>query len=124
MSGNERRSSRRTKKQVVFQFAAIGEDGRRAGPAHGLLLDYSFAGIRFVTAEQLGKNTALHIELEFAGLGKDGEEWRSAWGAGEEERLAVIGSVMWCQEAADRTGQFEVGTRFIEKAAADTLTAA
>jgi hypothetical protein len=31
---------------------------------------------------------------------------------------------MWCQEAADRTGQFEVGTRFIEKAAADTLTAA
>jgi len=121
MATNERRSKerRRGKGQVVFQFATIGEDGRRAGPTHGLLLDYSLAGIRFVTDEQLRKNTELLIELDFSGLGKDSEEWRARWEEQEAERLKVIGSVMWCQEKKDRAGRFEVGTRFLEKAGID-----
>ncbi len=121
MAKEERRGKERTKGkgQVVFQFATIGEDGRRAGPAHGLLLDYSLAGMRFVTDEQLRKNSELLIELEFAGLGRDMDEWRSRWEEQEAERLKVIASVMWCQETKGRAGEFEVGTRFLEKARAD-----
>lgn len=121
MATNERRGKKRSKGkgQVVFQFAQLGEDGRRIGPAHGLLLDYSLAGIRFVTDEQLRKNTELMIELEFAGLGQDTEEWRARWEERDAERLKVIASVMWCQEQKGRAGQFEVGTRFLEKARGD-----
>lgn len=121
MATNERRGKERKKGkgQVVFQFATIGEDGRRAGPAHGLLLDYSLAGMRFVTDEQLRKNTELLIELDFSGLGKDTAEWRRRWEEQEAERLQVIGAVMWCEEQKDRAGRFEVGTRFLEKARID-----
>lgn len=121
MAVNERRGKerRKGKGEVVFQFTTLGEDGRRVGPAHGLLLDYSLAGIRFVTEEQLRKNTELLIELEFSGLGKDTEEWRNRWEEQEAERLKVIGAVMWCQEKKGRAGHFEVGTRFLEKARTD-----
>lgn len=118
MATSERRNKVRSKGkgQVVFHFAAIGADGRRTGPAHGLLLDYSLAGIRFVTEEQLRKNTELYIELEFTGLGSDCEEWRNLWEESEADRLQVIGTVMWCQEKKGQAGHFEVGTRFVEKA--------
>ena len=121
MATEERRVKQRTKGKgrVEFQFVTIGEDGRRAGPAHGLLLDYSLAGIRFATDEQLRKNSELLIELEFAGLGKDMDEWRWRWEEQDAERLKVIASVMWCQENKGRVGEFEVGTRFLEKARAD-----
>jgi hypothetical protein len=116
MSKNERRKGHRKNKQFAFQFKTIGTDGNNLGPVDGVLIDYSVAGIRFVTSEQLGKNTALLIDLEFDNFGSACKEWRTLWQENEAKSLQVIGSVMWCQENKQKSGEFEVGTRFIEKA--------
>jgi hypothetical protein len=116
MAGKERRKGGRTRKQVAFQFKTMDANGNNNLPLAGTLLDYSIAGIRFMTGEQLRKNTALLIELDFEGFGKDTADWRQLWQAGESSRLKVIGSVMWCLESKQTSGLFEVGTRFVSKA--------
>lgn len=116
MAKNERRKGGRKNRQFAFQFKMIGEDGNKAHPVGGVLIDYSIAGIRFMTREQLQKNTALLIELEFESFGAETTDWRNLWEEGEASCLKVIGSVMWCQENKHKTGEFEVGTRFVEKA--------
>lgn len=116
MANNERRKGIRKNKKFVFQFNKIGEEDSKSHPIDGTLIDYSIAGIRFVTREQLQKNTALLIELDFAKLGTETKNWRNLWDEYEAASLRVIGSVMWCQENTQTSGEFEVGTRFVEKA--------
>ncbi len=116
MAKNERRKGNRKNRQFAFQFKTIGEDGNKAQPVGGILVDYSIAGIRFITHEQLQKNTALLIELDLESFGSETTDWRNLWEAGSDQSLKVIGSVMWCQENKHKSGEYEVGTRFVEKA--------
>jgi hypothetical protein len=116
MAENERRNGDRKNRQFAFQFKKIGEEGGQAHSAGGVLIDYSVAGIRFLTGEQLGKNTALLIELDFESFGREMMNWRKLWDEGDASCLKVIGSVMWCLESKQKVGEYEVGTRFVEKA--------
>jgi PilZ domain len=115
MAKNERRKGNRKNRQFAFQFKMIGEDGNKAQPFGGILVDYSIAGIRFMTGEQLQKNAALLIEIDFESFDAETKDWRSLWETGDDPSLKVIGSVMWCQENKHKSGEFEVGTRFVEK---------
>ena len=116
MEKNERRKGARKTGKFAFRFKKIGEEGRKGPAIDGTLIDYSIAGIRFVTREQLQKNTALVIELDFEKFGYETKNWRSLWDEYEAASLQVIGSVMWCQQNKQIPGEFEVGTRFVEKA--------
>ncbi|MBU1564630.1 MAG: PilZ domain-containing protein [Proteobacteria bacterium] len=116
MAINERRKGARKNRQFAFQFKTMSDDGSNAHLVGGVLIDYSIAGIRFITGEQLEKNTALLIELDFDSFGNEKTDWRNLWEAGDDPYLKVIGSVMWCQENKHKAGEFEVGTRFVEKA--------
>ena len=115
MAENERRKGNRKAGQFVFQFKTLGEEDKKTLPLDGVLIDYSVAGIRFKTREPLRKNTNLLIELEFANFGNETMDWRNLWEEEEANSLKVIGSVMWCQENKKKSGEFEVGTRFVEK---------
>jgi hypothetical protein len=116
MEKNERRKGVRNAGEFAFRFKKIGEKGRKGPVTDGTLIDYSIAGIRFVTGERLEKNTALEIELDFEKFGYETKNWRSLWDEYEATSLQVIGSVMWCQQNKQIPGEFEVGTRFVEKA--------
>ena len=113
---NERRKGARKNRQFAFQFNKIGREDSKPDPVGGILIDYSIAGIRFVTEEHLEKNTTLLIELDFKNFGSETMDWRNLWEEREATSLKVIGTVMWCQENKRTSGEFEVGTRFIEKA--------
>ena len=115
MENDERRQCSRVNQQGTFQFRKCGEDEVTGMMLDGQLIDYSLAGIRFVTNERLEKNTSLLIELDLDHFQEDTKEWRRLWQTKESEYLNVIGSVMWCRWDADRSGEFEVGTRFVEK---------
>lgn len=116
MSKNERRKGVRQNRRFAFRFKTMGADNDNTTLRGGMLLDYSMAGIRFLTGEQLPKNTSLLIELDFDNFGAQTSSWRNLWEEKEAESLKVIGSVMWCQENKEKAGEFEVGTRFVEKA--------
>ncbi len=116
MAKSERREGKRRNRSFGFHFAAIGADGSSAGLVEGTLIDYSLAGIRFVTDTELRKNTHLFIELLFENFGSESKDWRALWEEREAGSLKLIGSVMWCQEKKNKSGEFEVGTRFVEKA--------
>lgn len=118
MAKNERRNGERLRSRNTFQFRKIhtGGDDNDLQNMDGLLVDYSTAGIRFVTCEQLAKNTSLLIQLNLDGLDCDEVDWRQLWETGNAESLNVVGSVMWCLASDHEPGRFEVGTRFIRKA--------
>ena len=116
MAGKERRSSERFNKKNLFYFKMHENGSREDHYLRGLLIDYSLAGIRFITDEPLDKNTPILIELDLDDFSGDTAKWREAWETGEEGSLNVIGSVMWCSETVSDSGIFEVGTRFLEKA--------
>lgn len=116
MKRDERRNGERVRSQNTFQFKKIHAGGSGPQSIDGLLVDYSAAGIRFVTNEQLEKNTSLFIQLNLDGLDCDIVDWRQLWETGSAESLNVIGSVMWCLASDHESGRFEVGTRFIRKA--------
>lgn len=125
MGKNERRECTRTNRQCAFQFEKIGADGSKQLPADGMLVDYSIAGIRFTTKEQLEKNTPLLIQFDLDVFENDAEDWRHLWEAGDATSLKVVGSVMWCLASKNEPGEFEVGTRFVainrEKAVCSSL---
>ena len=116
MAENERRKGARKVGHFVFQFKTIDAEGKKTVPFDGVLIDYSVAGIRFKTCEPLRKNTNLLIELDFADFGSETTDWRNLWEEEEASSLKIIGSVMWCQENKKKSGEFEVGTRFLQKA--------
>jgi len=116
MTEQDRRESVRINKRNLFFFTMHDNGADSQHYQQGLLLDYSLAGIRFITNEQLDKNSALLIELDLDDFSDDPVQWREAWETGEDESLKVIGSVMWCSVRDRENGVYEVGTRFLEKA--------
>ena len=115
MKNKERRKEIRFNKQNTFQFKIVQADLNDPLIKEGLLIDYSAAGIRFMTDEKLDKNLSLLIQIDLGGLGNDDVDWRSFWETDNEEYLNVIGSVMWCLASSQAAGKFEVGTRFTQK---------
>lgn len=116
MAIQEQRQEIRISWQKAFQFAKIAAGADQQPSIKGILVDYSVAGIRFVTNEPLDKNTPLLITLDLAGLENNEADWRNLWDAGSADQLNVIGSVMWCLVSDHEFGKYEVGTRFTKKA--------
>lgn len=116
MKGNERRESVRISKENSFQFKEIQAGNNHRQSKKGVMIDYSVAGLRFVTDEPLEKNTSLFIQLDLDALGSDDVSWRNLWETGDAVSLNIIGSVMWCLESEHESNVFEIGTRFTQKA--------
>jgi len=116
MEDNERRKRVRVSSRYNFRFRKIEDDSNAPPNIDGLMVDYSAAGIRFVTDEQLEKNTTLLIQLELNKMNCDVVDWRQLWETGSADCLYVIGSVMWCLASDHESGDFEIGTRFTRKA--------
>ncbi|MFT5700145.1 MAG: hypothetical protein ACI8ZB_003016 [Desulforhopalus sp.] len=112
MATIERRKEIRINKHNTFQFTTAQGD---QVASQGLLVDYSAAGIRFLTDEPVDKNISLLIQLNLNEFDNDDINWRDLWETGEEPYLNVIGSVMWCLATNQESGKFEVGTRFTQK---------
>ena len=112
----EQRKDIRTRRQKLFQFASLGADADQQPSQSGFLVDYSIAGIRFVTNQPLAKNTPLLITLDLDGLDSHDQDWRELWEAGAADQLNIIGSVMWCLGSDHELGRYEVGTRFTGRA--------
>ena len=116
MKKQEKRQEIRISWQKTFQFAKIAAGTDHKPNIDGILVDYSLAGIRFITNEPLDKNTPLLITLDLAGLGNNAADWRTLWETGSADQLNVIGSVMWCLVSDHKFGKYEVGTRFTKRA--------
>lgn len=116
MVEHERREWERVQRQALVSFREQ-PDGNQPGSEllSGRLADYSLAGMRFYTDRPLTKNTRLLIELDVAEFSGGRTDWLEFWQVDSEARLNLVGSVMWCQEHGGG-GEFEVGTRFIDKA--------
>lgn len=116
MQNNERRETTRISGEGLFQFKKL-ENGRdTAQPVKGSMVDYSIAGLRFITDEPLEKNTSLLVRLDLGALGDETGDWRVLWEAGDADSLNIIGSVMWCLASKSDSQVYEVGMRFVEKA--------
>jgi len=112
----ERRQEIRINNHNTFQFKTTQNGQAAQTTSQGLLVDYSAAGIRFITDEPVGKNISLLIQLDLNDFNNDDINWRDLWDTGEEPYLNVIGSVMWCLASDNESGKYEVGTRFTQKA--------
>ncbi len=121
MENRERRKDIRFNKQNIFQFKIVHAGLSDPLVMEGLLIDYSAAGIRFMTDAQLDKNISLSIQIDLDALSNDDMDWKALWETGNDAYLNVIGSVMWCLASGHEVGKFEVGTRFTQKAL-DKLT--
>jgi len=77
------------------------------------LCDFSGGGVRFLTNEMLDKNLQLVLDLEFAGWRNSSDEWVWTGRDSDVGRLKALGVVMWCSANGERSGQYEVGVRFI-----------
>ena len=115
MKNKERRKEIRINKKNTFQFKIVHAHLSDSVIMNGLLIDYSVAGIRFMTDEQLDKNISLFIQLNLDDLSNDDMDWRDLWETGNEAYLNVIGSVMWCLASDHELGKFEIGTKFTQK---------
>ena len=113
---NERREADRIEKENEFHYTKVKVDDISAQSVKGSMLDYSVAGLRFVTAEPLEKNTSLLIQLDLAAFDGDGVDWKTLWETGDAASLNIIGSVMWCLASKVESNVFEVGMRFTQKA--------
>lgn len=120
MEQRERRKEIRINKQNSFQFKIAENVGRidltTPLTLQGKLIDYSAAGIRFITDAQLDKNSSLVIRLDLDSFNNDQIDWRELWETGNDTYLNVIGSVMWCLTCDQESDKYEVGTRFTQKA--------
>ncbi len=121
MEDEDRRKENRISKRNTFQFKIHHTDRRDPLIKEGLLLDYSAAGIRFMTDMKLDKNLALFIQLNLEDFRDADMDWREMWEIGSEAYLNVIGSVMWCMASGLEEGKFEVGTRFTQKASEKSI---
>lgn len=115
MKKKERRKETRINRKNIFQFKIVDAHQSDSLIMNGMLIDYSVAGIRFMTDEQLDKNISLFIQLNLDDLSNDDMDWRDLWETGNETYLNVIGSVMWCLASDLELGKFEIGTRFTQK---------
>lgn len=113
---NERREVDRIEKENEFHYTKVKVDDIGAQSLKGSMLDYSVAGLRFVTDEPLEKNTSLLIQLDLAAFDGDGVDWKTLWETGDAATLSIIGSVMWCLASKVESNAFEVGMRFTQKA--------
>jgi len=116
MDSNERREEERVMAENEFHFTKVHLDKMSEHSLKGSMVDYSVAGLRFVTAEPLEKNTSLLIQLDLDALDGDGVDWKTLWETGDAASLNIIGSVMWCLESKLESKVFEVGMRFTQKA--------
>jgi len=116
MDSNERREEERINTENEFHFTKVHVDEMSGQNLKGSMVDYSVAGLRFVTAEPLEKNTSLLIHLDLDALDGDGVDWKALWETGDAVSLNIIGSVMWCLESKVESNLFEVGMRFTQKA--------
>lgn len=112
----ERRKDARINNDTIFQYDIAQENPILPLSKVGQLVDYSPAGIRFITDTPLDKNMSLYIRLNLGSFEGDGIAWRELWEIGDESYLDVIGSVMWCLNHDGKTNKFEVGMRFARKA--------
>ena len=116
MEGIDRRESERINKENIFQFSKLQDGNIGQLSIEGSMIDYSVAGLRFVTDEPLEKNTALLIQLNLEDLDSDAVDWKTLWETGDAESLNIIGLVMWCLASNLESNAFEVGMRFTQKA--------
>ena len=111
----EKRSYARVSSPGTLYYRLHGEGaGRSLQEAD--LVDYSIAGVRFFSSEELRKNVSVLIQLNLRNLGGDEREWRTLWEHQETDTLLLVAAVMWCQRSSEREGYYEVGTRFTGKA--------
>jgi hypothetical protein len=120
MTKIERRKEIRISQGTTFKFDIAQPETPPQLTKEGHLVDYSIAGIRFITDTPLEKNISLLLQLDLANFKDEGVDWRKLWDTGTEKYLNMIGSVMWCLAQDGDTGKFEVGTRFSHKAQSHT----
>lgn len=111
MGEDDRRQFQRKRKQSIVSFYVIREDGKNS-PRQAEVIDGSRGGVRFKTEMSLPKNTRLYIKLD---SGEWGEELTYLCKDEDMGLIEVLGSVMWCLESSTTPGEYEVGTRFINK---------
>lgn len=116
MESNDRREAERINKENAFQFTKLQDGNIGQQSLEGSMIDYSVAGLRFVTDEPLEKNTSLLIQLNLEALNSDAADWKSLWETGDAISLSIIGSVMWCLASKIESNLYEVGMRFTQKA--------
>ncbi len=119
MVNRERRKEIRINQHNTFQFTIAHSspvDLTCPPTMSGQLVDYSAAGIRFITNARLDKNVSINIRLNLDSFDNEAIDWRDLWQTGDEPYLNVIGSVMWCLNNKEDSNKFEVGTRFTQKA--------
>ncbi len=79
------------------------------------MLDFSAAGIRFVSDKPLEKNSRLRIRLDPKQIDEGSSEWFRLWDVQKDDQLNMQGKVMWCMASGSDEGGYEIGTCFVGK---------
>ena len=108
----ERRRHERLTKKFSMRYSLADEVLDTNFASEGEIIDISAGGVRFLSPEELTKNTQLAILLQFQGWNVQNENWFQTDNKNDHGELAVIGVVMWSDASRNKTGYYEVGVRF------------
>ena len=108
----ERRLHERLKKKFNMRYSLADEVLDTNFASEGEIIDISAGGVRFLSPEELKKNTQLAILLQFQGWNVQDENWFQTDDKNDHGELAVVGVVMWSDASQNKTGYYEVGVRF------------
>ncbi|THB79056.1 MAG: PilZ domain-containing protein [Desulfobulbaceae bacterium] len=111
----DRRKATRTPCNRTFQFERLEQDSGAYDSRHGVMLDFSAAGIRFVSDKPLEKNSRLRIRLDPKQIDEGSSEWFRLWDVQKDDQLNMQGKVMWCMASGSDEGGYEIGTCFVGK---------
>ena len=108
----ERRHHERLKKKFNIRYSLADEVLDADFTSEGEIIDISAGGVRFLSPEELTKNTQLAILLQFQGWNVQDENWFQTDDKNDHGELAVIGVVMWSDASRNKTGYYEIVIRF------------
>ena len=108
----ERRRHERLKKNFKMRYSLADEVFDTDFTSKGEIIDISAGGVRFLSPDELTKNTQLVILLQFQGWNVQDENWFQTGDRNDHGELAVIGVVMWSDTSRNKAGCYEVGVRF------------
>ena len=100
------------KKNFKMRYSLADEVFDTDFTSKGEIIDISAGGVRFLSPDELTKNTQLVILLQFQGWNVQDENWFQTGDRNDHGELAVIGVVMWSDTSRNKAGCYEVGVRF------------
>ena len=108
----ERRRHERLKKKFKIRYSLADEVFDTDFASEAEIIDISAGGVRFLSPEELTKDTQLAILLQFQGWDVQNETWLPTGDSKDRGDLAVIGVVMWSDASPHKAGCYEIGVRF------------